>query len=79
MNAARLSERPRPQVLCACSARLESADALADHREWCLGDARANARLHQEVRRRDGEITYEGLVAVARQQRRARPASGAVA
>jgi hypothetical protein len=53
-------------VLCACSARVESADALADHREWCLGDSRANARLHEAVQHQEGEITYEKLVAVAR-------------
>jgi hypothetical protein len=52
---------------CRCGALLESQEALLDHEAWCAGSARENARLIQEAFTRAGEVTYEVLVAVARQ------------
>jgi hypothetical protein len=52
---------------CRCAALLESQDALLDHLAWCAGSAADNARLIQEAVARAGNVSYEVLVAIARQ------------
>jgi hypothetical protein len=54
---------------CRCAALLESQDALLDHLAWCAGSAGDNARLIQEAVARAGKVSYEVLVAIARQHR----------
>jgi hypothetical protein len=53
-----------------CGGAAEDEDSLRDHQEWCLGDARANTRLLDEVAARDGELSQEALVAAAARKRR---------
>jgi hypothetical protein len=56
--------------LCAwCGGGAEDEQALHDHQEWCLADARANTRLLDEVASRDGELSQEALVAAAAKRR----------
>jgi hypothetical protein len=52
-----------------CGGGAEDEQALLDHREWCLGDGRANTQLLDEVARQHGELTQEALVAAARKRR----------
>jgi hypothetical protein len=57
----------RESHTCRCAALLESQDALLDHLAWCAGSAADNARLIQEAVARAGSMSYEVLVAIARQ------------
>jgi hypothetical protein len=52
-----------------CGGGADDEQALLDHQEWCLADAKANTRLLNEVAQRDGELTQEALVAAARKRR----------
>lgn len=52
-----------------CGGAAEDEESLLDHQEWCLGDARANTQLLDEVASRDGELSQEALVAAARKRR----------
>ncbi len=54
-----------------CGGAADDEDSLRDHQEWCLGDARANTRLLDEIAARDGELSQEALVAAARKRRSA--------
>ena len=56
--------------ICAwCGGGAEDEDSLLDHQEWCLGDARANTQMLDEVAATHGELTQEELVAAARKRR----------
>jgi hypothetical protein len=60
----------RPPFGCTwCGGAAEDEQSLRDHQEWCLGDARANTQLLQEVAERDSELTQEALVAAAKKRR----------
>ena len=52
-----------------CGGAAEDEDSLRDHQEWCLGDARANTRMLDEVVARFGELTQKELVAAAKKRR----------
>ena len=52
-----------------CGGAAEDEDSLRDHQQWCLGDARANTQLLDEVAAKFGELTQEELVAAARKRR----------
>lgn len=52
-----------------CGGAAEDEESLRDHQEWCLGDARANTRMLDEVVAQFGEIRQEELVAAARKRR----------
>jgi hypothetical protein len=59
-----------PLWLCAwCGGAAEDEESLRDHQEWCLGDARLNTELLDEVVQRNGELTQDALVAAARKRR----------
>lgn len=64
---------PSPEALlpeCGwCGGRVADRRDLQDHREWCLGDGPANARLLNAVANERGELTHEALVAAAQQAR----------
>ncbi|MBV9581423.1 MAG: hypothetical protein JO057_22835 [Chloroflexi bacterium] len=61
-----------PLWVCTwCGGGAEDEDALHDHQQWCLWDARANTQLLAEVAQRDGELSQEALVAAARKRRQA--------
>jgi hypothetical protein len=56
--------------MCAwCGGGAEDEDSLRDHQQWCLGDARANTRMLDEIASRDGGLSQEALVAAARKRR----------
>jgi len=60
----------RPAFGCAwCGGAAEDEQSLRDHQEWCLGDARLNTQLLEEVAARNAELTQEALVAAARKRR----------
>jgi hypothetical protein len=52
-----------------CGGGAEDEDSLRDHQEWCLGDARANTLMLDEVAAKFGELSQEELVAAARKRR----------
>lgn len=61
---------PTPAWLCTwCGGAADDEQALLDHQEWCLSDARANTRLLSDVASRDGELTQQALVAAAKKRR----------
>jgi hypothetical protein len=56
-----------------CGGGAEDEQALLDHQEWCLRDARLNTDLLKDVaERHQGELTHEALVAAARKRRAAK-------
>jgi hypothetical protein len=59
-----------PLWLCTwCGGAAEDEDSLLDHQEWCLGDARANTQMLDEVVAKCGELSQKDLVAAARKRR----------
>ncbi len=65
-----MASAPRPAFGCTwCGGAAEDEQSLLDHQEWCLGDARANTQLLEEVASRDAGLTKEALVAAAKKRR----------
>jgi hypothetical protein len=60
-----------PLWLCTwCGGGAEDEQSLRDHQEWCLGDAKLNTRLLDDVAlRHHGELTQAALVAAAKKRR----------